>query len=119
MATAIDSTGVRVDGEENGENERAGERTTADGRRPTWRTRLFGGVRERKRRDIRDEGGQGREKDRKGARERPRRGCEGKRVHRLGQDPGAGGEYSVEIDRGHGVTMVVLHGTPFIRYNAG
>ncbi|TGZ32704.1 Uncharacterized protein DBV15_00947 [Temnothorax longispinosus] len=33
MATAIDSTGVRVDGEENGENERAGERTTADGRR--------------------------------------------------------------------------------------
>lgn len=30
MATAIDSTGVRVDGEENGENERAGERTTAD-----------------------------------------------------------------------------------------
>jgi len=33
MATAIDSTGVRVDGEENGENERAGQRTTADGRR--------------------------------------------------------------------------------------
>ncbi|EZA58918.1 hypothetical protein X777_16877 [Ooceraea biroi] len=33
MATAIDSTGVRVNGEENGENERAGERTTADGRR--------------------------------------------------------------------------------------
>ena len=33
MATAIDSTGVRVDGEENGENERMGERTTTDGRR--------------------------------------------------------------------------------------
>ncbi|KYQ57764.1 hypothetical protein ALC60_03257 [Trachymyrmex zeteki] len=33
MATAIDSTGVRVDGEENGENERAGERTTTDGQR--------------------------------------------------------------------------------------
>ena len=23
-----------------------------------------------------------------------------------------------EIDRGHGVTMVVLHGTRFIRYNS-
>jgi len=30
MATAIDSMGVRADDEENGENERAGERTTAD-----------------------------------------------------------------------------------------
>lgn len=48
-----------------------------------------------------------------------KKGLRRERGHKLGQDPGAGDECSVEIDRGHGVTMVVLHGTPFIRYNAG
>lgn len=72
MATAIDSTGVRVDGEENGENERAGERTTADGRRGGQ-----GCLAE----EERERGGiLGRERtsERARARERPRRGCEGK-----------------------------------------
>lgn len=78
---------------------------------------MFGGGRERKRRDI------GPRKDARasvGQREREnKKGLRRERGHGLGQDPGAGDECSVEIDRGHGVTMVVLHGTPFIRYNAG
>lgn len=116
MATAIDSTGVRVDGEENGENERAGERTTADGRRGgqgclAEEERERGGILGRER---------ARERDRESERESEnKKGLRRERGARLGQDPGAGDECSVEIDRGHGVTMVVLHGTPFIRYNAG
>lgn len=106
-----------MDGEENGENEHAGERTTADGRRPTWRTRVFGGGRERKEKGYRaEEGRASRHETETGTRKGLGRR---ERGHRLGQDPGAGDECSVEIDRGHGVTMVVLHGTPFIRYNAG
>lgn len=52
-----------------------------------------------------------------GSERKTKKGLEGK-GDRLGQDLAHRGR-SVEIDRGHGVTMVVLHGTPFIRYNAG
>lgn len=82
---------------------------------------MFGGVRERKRRGIgarEDEGKRERGSGRR-EREKDKKGLRRERGHWLGQDPGTGDECSVEIDRGHGVTMVVLHGTPFIRYNAG
>lgn len=65
MATAIDSTGVRAD-EENGANERAGGR---GGRRP-WRTRVFGGVREKEG----PEEGEIAERERTSARERGQEG---------------------------------------------
>lgn len=104
MATAIDSTGVRAV-EENGENDRARPRDAAQGyiRERRVRARGFGQPTEigNHRRGL---AGDERASER---RERPNRAELQREEQRAG-----------EIDRGHGVTMVVLHGTRFIRYNS-
>lgn len=98
------------------------ERTSTRGRerRPTADVEDKGVWRRKREKEKGYWAEEGRASERGTEREREnKKGLRRERGHGLGQDPGAGDECSVEIDRGHGVTMVVLHGTPFIRYNAG